>query len=141
MSKPVLTMTITSQDDAVSLVLSNQQVSMKLSDKVIEDARREMRDDPDTKASGWVGGFTRFVTGAVDRLISSSIDYSLDDITSVTVADGRLVFTYAKRHMLTFEDVKISENGSTIPALATFALGDAQAFAEAFAQLKQARAK
>ncbi len=134
MSEPMLT--ITSRENAVQLSLTSEQVRMTLSEAVMREFHDEVRADPDVKAPGLTGRFARFVTGAVEKLISSSIQYAVADIESVEVRDGALVFTYVKRHRPSFEDITIVMDGVNTPVLAAFAPSDAQAFAERFAALK-----
>lgn len=134
MSEPLLT--ITSRENAVQLSLTNEQVRMTLSESVTREFHDDVRSDPDVQAPGLAGRFARFITGAVEKLLSSAIEYAVADIESVTMRDGALVFTYVKRHRPSFEDITIVLDGATVPALATFAPADAQAFAERFAALK-----
>lgn len=142
MTAPVLT--ITSREDAVELVLTNEHVRMKLSDAVMREFHRDVQADPDVQAPGLAGRFARMVVGAVGTLISSYIQYDLDDIESLTYQDGTLVFTYHRRHRPSFEDVKFSSDSdktsgaksALIPALAAFSPADAQAFVQQFAAVK-----
>lgn len=141
MSEPLLT--IASQDGAVELQLTREQVRMKLSESVLEEYRSEVRSDPDVQASGLIGSFVRAVTGAVEKLISSSITYAIADIDSVAYRDGALVFTYRKRHMPTFDVVQISQDGDVNgsgarrSALAAFTPADAQEFVQRFTSVKE----
>ena len=134
MSEPVLT--ITSQEDAVELILTHEQVLMKLSDAVLHEFRSDAQADPDVQAPGLAGRFARMVTGAVEKMISSTIEYPLADIESVADRDGTLVFTYRKRRAFSFETVTIVLNGVNVPALAAFSPADAQNFAQQFAAVK-----
>lgn len=126
MSTPI--MTITSAENAVSLTLTEQAITMRLSDHVLEEARRDIEADKDVAAPGWVGNFARFVTGSVEKLLRTSIEYPLTDIASIDYQNGTLVFTYRKKHMLTFDAVNIVVNGERKQALACFAPDDARAF-------------
>lgn len=139
MSEPVLT--ITSQEDAVELVLTSEGVHMKLSDAVLHEFRSDVQTDPDVQAPGLVGRFARMVTGAAEKLISSTIEYPLADIESVADHDGTLVFTYRKRRAFSFENVTITLNGARVPALAAFSPADAQTFAQQFAAVKAQNAR
>jgi hypothetical protein len=132
-----LPLTITSTNGGVELVLTDTSVSMKLSESVLQQARDEMQhdlqNDPDIQKGGLAARFAQFVTGAVDNLLNHTIEYPLGDVESVRYQDGGLVFTYNKKHMLSFE--KVSMDGK--PALQSFSPEDAQAFVERFSALKQ----
>lgn len=141
MSDPLLT--ITSQEDAVELQLTREHVRMKLSEKVMEEFRSEVRSDPDVQAPGLIGSFVRAVTGAAEKLMSSSITYPIADIESVAYRDGALVFTYRKRHVTTFGDIQVrldgisARGGAKTSALTTFAPADAENFVQQFAKVKE----
>lgn len=138
MSEPILT--ITSHEDAVELILTQEGVRMRLSENILRQFRDEVAADPDVQAPGWIGRFARAVTGAAGHLLKSYIEYTLDDIDSLVYEGGALVFTYRKRHLPSFEDVKISDDGANMSVLASFAPADAQNFVERFNTLKaQAR--
>ena len=134
MSEPVLT--ITSQEDAVELLLTQDSVRMQLSERVLEEFRREVESDPDVQAPGLAGRFVRAITGAAGKLLKTNIEYPLYDLESVAVRNGALVFTYLRRQRPDFEDVNIVVKGTRIPALAAFAPADMAAFVERFTALK-----
>ena len=121
-------MTITSTENAVSLTRTEQAITMRLSDEILDEAHREIEADKDVSAPGWVGDFARFVTGSVEKMLRSSIEYPLADIASIDYQNGTLAFTYRKKRILTFEDVQISVNGVRKQALSCFAPDDARAF-------------
>ena len=129
-------LTITSTNDGVELVLTDTSVSMKLSDTILQQAQREMQqdlqNDRDVQKGGLAARFAHFVTSAVEGLLHHTIEYSIHDIASVAYQDGGLVFTYDKKHALSFEIVKIDDK----PALKSFAEADARTFAQRFADVK-----
>src|SRR5579859_3911002 len=126
MTTPI--MTITSAENAVSLTLTDQAVTMKLSDNILDEVHREIEADKDVAAPGWVGNLARFVTGSVEKMLRANIEYPLADIASVDYQHGAIVFTYHKHRMMTFEEVSIGLDGKRQPALASFNPDDAQAF-------------
>ncbi len=126
MSTPI--MTITSDENAVSLTLTDHIVTMKLSDNILDEVHREIEADKDVAAPGWVGNLARFVTGSVEKMLRTSIEYPLTDIASIDYQNGAIVFTYHKQRMMTFEDVNIMVNGTRKQALSCFAPDDAEAF-------------
>ncbi len=134
MAEPLLT--ITSINDGVELVLTDTSVSMKLSDTILQQAQHEMQqdlqNDRDVQKGGLVARFAHFVTSAVEGLLHHTIEYSIHDIASVAYQDGGLVFTYSKKHALSFETVNI--DGTS--ALKSFAEADARAFVQRFADVK-----
>ena len=134
MAEPLLT--ITSINDGVELILTDTAVSMKLSDTILQQAQHEMQqdlqNDRDVQKGSLAARFAHFVTTAVDGLLHHTIEYSIHDIASVAYQDGGLVFTYGKKHALSFETVNIDGK----PALKSFAEADARAFAQRFADVK-----
>jgi len=134
MAEPLLT--ITSINDGVELMLTDTAVSMKLSDTILQQAQHEMQqdlqNDRDVQKGSLAARFAHFVTTAVDGLLHHTIEYSIHDIASVAYQDGGLVFTYGKKHALSFETVNIDGK----PALKSFAEADARAFAQRFADVK-----
>ncbi|HUY76201.1 MAG TPA: hypothetical protein VMV29_05495 [Ktedonobacterales bacterium] len=145
---PVLT--ITTQEDAVELVLTQSAVVMRLSDQLVNQVHEEIHSDPDVqRLGGLMGRFVRFVTSSAEKMISGSIEYDIDDIKSVAYTDGALVFTYVKKHGLSFEDLTVGDQDHDIivgkregkhdknaSVLSLFAPEDAQAFVARFAQVK-----
>ena len=135
MSEPILT--INSAQDAVELALTDATVTMKLSESVLNEAQSEMQKDlqhdPDVKKGGLAERFSQFVTHEVDTLLHQTIEYAIADINSVEYQDCGLVFSYNKKHTLSFEKVNIGNK----PALKSFAEADAQAFVQKFAEVKQ----
>ena len=139
MSDTVL-LTIKSNDNAVELTLSDAAATMKLSEGLLQEVegemQRDLQHDADVQKGGLAGRFAQFVTHAVDSMLHKSIEYALADIKSVEYQNGGLVFTYNKKHALSFEMVKIDSK----PALQSFAEADARAFAERFAEVKAGHA-
>jgi hypothetical protein len=143
-SAPILT--ITSQEDAVELILTRSAVVMRISDKIVNQVHEEIHNDPDVqRQSGLIGRFARFVANTAEKMISGSIEYDIDDIESVAYTNGTLVFTYVKRHRLSFEDITVGDDGPDAPGgkrgknasvLSLFTPTDAQAFVARFAQVK-----
>lgn len=129
-------LTITSTSDGVELVLTDTSVSMKLSDTTLQQEQREMQqdmqNDPDVQKGGLAARFAHFVTTAVEGLLHHTIEYPIRDIAMVAYQDGGLVFTYDKKHVLSFETVSIDGT----PALKAFAEADARAFVQRFAEVK-----
>lgn len=136
MSQPILT--IVSENNAVELMLTDASVTMKLSESLLEEVRGEMQSEPELQQSGLAGKFVRFVTSSVDKLISRTIEYPLADIASVDYVDGTLVFTYNKKHKLSFETITVGHGHGKETVLHTFKEDDARAFVERFREVKAA---
>ncbi|HEX9037571.1 MAG TPA: hypothetical protein VF808_11340 [Ktedonobacterales bacterium] len=79
-------------------------------------------------ADGWAGNLARFVTRSVEKLLRSSIEYPLADITAISDDNGTITFSYRSQRILAFEDVMIGVSRSRKQALASFSPADAQAF-------------
>ncbi len=129
-------LTITSQEDAVELILMQSSVRMKFSEAVLREYQDEVAADPDVRAPGLVGRFARAITGAVGAFLSAYIDYPLYDIDALDYRDGTLIFTYRKRHRPSFEDITFDLKGKRISALAAFTPADAATFVQRFNALK-----
>lgn len=136
MSQPILT--IVSENNAVELVLTDASVSMKLSESLLEEIRGEMRSEPELQQESFAGKFARFVTSSVDKMVSHTIEYPLADIASVEYVDGKLVFTYNKKHLLSFEKVNFGADGKQVSALQSFKEDDARTFVAEFREAKAA---
>lgn len=121
-------MTIHTTGDEVALSLSNVAITMRLSEATLAQAHQEIMDDPDVSGGGWAGNLARFVTGSVEKLLRSSIEYPLADIASIADDNGTITFTYRSQRILTFEDVMIGVPGKRTQALASFAPSDARTF-------------
>lgn len=121
-------MTIATTGNEVTLTLTNTAITMRLSEATLAEARKEIKDDPDVAAPGWVGAFARFVTGSVEKLIQSSIEYPLADITALSDDNGTIICTTRSHRVMTFADVMIGIPGKQRQALSAFAPADAQAF-------------
>jgi hypothetical protein len=131
-------LTITSREDAVELSLTPTSVSMRLAKATLDEVRDELHAEPDRDAPGLAGRFARFVTDSVEKLVSKQIEYTLDDLSAIEYRDGRLVVTYRKRHLPTFDAVQVTVDGKSLPALAAFREDDARAFAQRFTEVKAA---
>jgi hypothetical protein len=131
-------LTITSREDAVELTLTRTSVSMRLAQATLDEVREELHAEPDRDAPGLTGRFVRFVTDSVENLVSKQIEYTLDDLSAIEYSDDRLVITYLKKHLPTFDAVHVTVDGKTMPALAAFREDDARAFAQRFAEAKTA---
>ncbi len=133
---PILTI-YAAEEDAIALSLSEAMVSMRLSEKIVNQAREEMRNDPDMQGNGLINKFARFIAHAAEKLISTSIDYTIAEIANVSYTDGALVFTYTgKKHALSFEDITIGDHGDKTPVLRAFPPESARAFVEKFQEVK-----
>ena len=121
-------MTIHTTGGEVALSLSSVAITMRLSEATLAQAHQEIQDDPDVSAGGWAGNLARFVTGSVEKLLRSSIEYPLADIASIADDNGAITFSYRSQRILTFEDVMIGVPGKRTQALASFPPADAQAF-------------
>lgn len=136
-------LTITSQTGAIDLALTATSVQMRLAGKVLDEVHAELASaDEQTQAEpAWAARFAHFITRSVGKLVSKNIEVPISDIASVEYTDGKLVFHYVKKPLLSFETVSTSEGKQNIPVLQTFSEADAQAFVAKFAEAKAALAK
>ena len=121
-------MTIATTGNEVTLTLTSTAITMRLSEATLAEAHKEIEEDKDVSAPGWVGALARFVTGGVEKMLHSSIEYPLADITDIRDENGTIVCVCRSPRVQTFETVMIGVPGKQHSALSSFPPADAQAF-------------
>lgn len=122
-------LTIITTDSAVALSLEGDTVAMRLSDKVLAQARHDMEKDKDHRDSSAFGAsIERMVKSTVSSALGTRITYALTDLDDVRYDGGAIKFDYRRRkHLMSFESVKPNKR----PALESFEPVDARRFVAA----------
>jgi hypothetical protein len=121
-------MTIATTGHEVTLTLTTVAITMRLSEETLAEVRRERAELENDDAPGWAKALARFALGSAEKMLNSSIEYPLADITSIADDNGTVVFTYRSQRILAFEDVMIGTQGHRKQALESFSPADAQSF-------------
>ena len=112
-------------DNAVTLALANDTVSMGLSDSTLNKARQDMAKDTADKGMG--GALSKLIQKTVNSALHSRIAYPVQDLESAKYENGAIVFTYRVKRKVTFDNVSSDHH----KALQSFAPADAQRFVAA----------
>lgn len=112
-------------DNAVTLALANDTVSMGLSDSTLNKARQDMAKDTGEKGMG--GALSKLIQKTVSSALRSRIAYPVQDIESAKYENGAIVFTYRVKRQVTFDNVSSDHH----KALQSFAPADARRFVAA----------
>lgn len=112
-------------DNAVTLALANDTVSMGLSDSTLNKARADMAKDTADKGMG--GALSKLIQKTVNSALHSRIAYPVQDLESAKYENGAIVFTYRVKRKVTFDNVSSDHH----KALQSFAPADAQRFVAA----------
>lgn len=125
---------ISSQDHDVDLVLTDASLYMALSEAVLEEVNQEIeRERAEEPESGLGQDIETYVLGKVESMLSYRIEYPLDEVHSVTYANGEIMILVEDEHLLSFDDVE-TDGGK---ALTNFNSADARRFVEEFDRLKR----
>lgn len=125
-------LTIETEGGAVGLTLTRAHIMMHATDALKQKLRDETATDLGTQRPGLAGRFARLVTGSVRGLPEQKISYPLADVEAGIYDGEALVFSYRRKHRLSFEDVREGNRS----ALSNFSEGDARAFVAAFDKRK-----
>ncbi len=84
---------ITSQDGEVTMLLTNREVVLQLSDRTMRHVRRELKDAEEEHEDNWLGSvFVTAVAGTVRELLDHSVSWRVKDLRDVTYEDGCMQF-------------------------------------------------
>jgi hypothetical protein len=122
---------ITTEDGKVSLLLTDREVAMQLSDRMVHRVDRQLRRQEDEQDNPLGMAIAAAVLGTVRELIDNSFACRLRDVRDVTYEDGRLRFV-GRGGRPVFEDADICDTD----VLASFSERDARAFVREFRKLK-----
>ena len=135
MEAPILV--IKSEKEAIDLILTQSDVMMCLSSKLMKEFERDAEKEADLVRKDAGGKLSRFIVSNIEKLFRKSINYRLEDIISIAHDGEQLIFSYSKKHSLSFEQIREDHK----PALATFSDEDSMAFISAFNSQKELKSQ
>jgi hypothetical protein len=125
---------ITSEDGNVTLLLTDREVAVQLSERTLHKVNRELRDKERDQDNVLGSAIVAAVTGTVRELIEKSFECRIRDLRDVSYEDGRLQFI-GRNGRPVFERVDINDSD-----LATaFSERDARRFVSEFREVKSGR--
>jgi hypothetical protein len=125
---------ITTQDGDVTMVLTDDDVAIQLSNRTMHRVHRELRDAEDDQDNWFGSAIVTAVTGTVLAVLDHSLVCHVRDLRDVSYVDGRLVFT-ARDGRSVFGDIDICDTDVT----SAFSPRDAESFVREFKRLKAGR--
>lgn len=124
---------ITSEDFEMTLLLTDRDVVLQLSDRTLRRVHRELRDAKGEHEDNWLASaIVAAVTGTVRELLDHSFVCRVRDLRDVSYEDGCLAFT-GRNGKAVFVDE--SDGGDSDPKCA-FSERDACAFVQEFRRVK-----
>ena len=122
---------ITTEDGKVTLLLTDRDVAVQLSERQVHRVRRELRDKKEEQDNPLGMAIVAAVVGTVQELIDDSFACCVHDLRDVWYEDGRLRFT-ARNGEPVFGDVDLCDTD----VMASFSERDAQRFVREFWKVK-----
>ncbi len=131
---------MTSKDGSVTLGVADGKVSMKLSDRVIEDIRKNLKQH---ETSGPPNDLSRMISSMVQKSVGEAVtggvsrkmEVPIDEIAEIEYRDDRIAIQRKGGGEAPFSGVFIDGK----PALAMFDPDDARRFVETVNQVKSGR--
>ena len=121
---------ITTENGEVTLVLTDLDVAIQLSNRTLHRVHRELKDAQDEQ-DHWLGSaIVTAVTGTVRAVLDHSLSCPVKDC-DVSYVDGRLVFI-ARDGRAVFDDIEVCDTDVT----SAFSKRDAERFVREFRRLK-----
>jgi len=125
---------ITSEDGNVTLILTDREVAVQLSDRMLQRVNRELRDKEREQDNVLGSTIVAVVAGTVREMIEKSFECRVRDLRDVTYEDGQLQFI-GRDGGPVFERVDVCDSD-----LATaFSERDARRFVSEFRAVKAGR--
>jgi hypothetical protein len=109
----------------VKLCLTKTSVYMKMKSTVKDYMNQELVQRHSLEASQFIDSQGHFLLGEVILLSSQKLEYSFDDIESISFENGELIFTYNDTQSFVFSDI-LGTDGN--PALQNFYVEDLEKF-------------
>lgn len=122
---------ITTEDGKVTLLLTDREVAVQLSERMVHRVQRKLRDKADDQDNPLAMAIVSAVTGSVRELIDDSFECRVRDLRDVSYEDGRLVFT-SRNGKPVFEDTDLCDTD----VMSSFSERDARDFVREFRRLK-----
>ncbi len=123
---------ITTQDGKVTLLLTDHDVAMQLSDRMLHRIRRQLRRQEEDADDNVIGmAIASAVIGTVDGLIDNSFECRLHDVRDATYESGRLILI-GRNGRPVFQDADLCDTD----VLSSFSESDAKNFVSEFRKIK-----
>ncbi|MBZ0114582.1 MAG: hypothetical protein K8J08_19120, partial [Thermoanaerobaculia bacterium] len=124
-------LTITTKDGAATLLLTDDEVALQLTDRTLAEVRRDNdRDARDDDQGILAAAIEAAARSGLESILSHSLECPLRALDDVTYSEGELVFTTADGEI--FRNVLINDREVT----RNFSHRDARAFVRAFQRAK-----
>jgi hypothetical protein len=130
----VARLAITSEDGNVTLLLTDREVAVQLSDRMLHRVNRELRDKEREQDNVLGSVIVSAVAGTVREMIEKSFECRVRDLRDVTYEDGRLQFIGRDGEPV-FERVDICDSDLA----SAFSERDARRFVSEFRAVKAGR--
>lgn len=125
---------ITSEDGQVTLLLTDRDVLIQLSNRALHRVHRELRDARREQDNALAAAIVTAVTGTVRELLESSLACDVSDLRDVSYERGRLVFT-GRNGRQVYGSVQVDDTDIT----AAFSERDARRFVREFHRVRSGR--
>jgi hypothetical protein len=122
---------ITTEDGKVTLVLTDDDVAIQLSDRTLNRVRRELKDKEEDEDNFLASVIKTVVIGTVGEIIDHSFACPVRKLRDVTYQDGRLVLI-DKNGSHVFADADLDDSD----VMSSFSEKDARNFVREFHRLK-----
>ncbi|MEQ9092123.1 MAG: hypothetical protein RIE52_13600 [Balneola sp.] len=109
----------------VKLCLTKTSVYMLMKSSVKDNMNQEIAQRHSVEASQFIDSQGHFLLGDVILLSSEKLEYSFDDIESISFENGELLFNYKNLQSFVFSDI-LGNDGN--PALLNFYVEDLEKF-------------
>jgi len=123
---------ITTEDGKVTLLITDREVAVQLSDRMVHRVQRKLRNKTEEQDNPVGMAIASAVVGTVREMIDDSFECRLRDLRDVAYEDGRLRFT-ARNGESVFEDTDLCDSDDV---MSRFSERDARAFVREFRKAK-----
>ena len=123
---------ITTQDGKVTMLLTDRDVVLQLSDRTVHRVRRELRDKKEEQEDNWFAyAIVSAVQGTVSELIDNSVECRVRYLRDASYENGRIVLT-GRNGKEVFADTDVCDSD----VMSSFSEKDARNFVREFRKLK-----
>lgn len=123
---------ITTEDGKVTMLLTNRDVVLQLSDRTVHRVRRELRGKKEEQEDNWFAyAIVSAVEGTVNGLIDNSVEYRLRDLRDAYYENGRITIV-GRDGKRAFRDTNIDHGD----VMSSFSEKDARSFVREFKKAK-----
>jgi hypothetical protein len=120
------------EDGGATLLLTDEVVAIQLSDRMLRQVKRELRDEQDDEDNAIARAFMAAVFSGVRSMLDHSAECRIRDLRDVEYRNGRLVIRTRDGERL-FDGLDINDRD----VMASFSEEDALRFVREFRRVKQ----